>query len=380
MTETQTPNPDCPTCGGTGFIPPFMDACTCAADGTELAAAKPAKPCVGDVITTLDDGGNTVWNGTEWVAITPTVKPHKSGDADFDELMDQANAWDAAPVHTGPTPPTDATEGDIWVAPMGDDPPFAAKTSIGRPATPAQEALLARLIAERDPSHPVVANAAILASASLLAREASKLIDALMAVPADPTRKKPRTNNYDGVCRHCGGPVPAETGVIHKVDGRWQTSHKPDECLTAQAKAEMEAERVTEPGLYKWDLSGPTVIYRVRKARTSHRLYAEKVTVHLDDNGDEKHVEFLYNAKAINFLRSKDKLTWAEAREFGAAFGACVACGRTLSDSRSLVQGYGATCAKRYHWPTVTAKQAEAVIEGVMTWDDVIAGLGVLTS
>ena len=80
------------------------------------------------------------------------------------------------------------------------------------------------------------------------------------------------------------------------------------------------------------------------------------------------------------WLRRSDKLTWAEARDFGAAFGACVACGRTLSDARSLVQGYGATCAKKYLWPTVTAKQAEAIIEGDLTWDDVIATLGVLTS
>ena len=122
---------------------------------------------------------------------------------------------------------------------------------------------------------------------------------------------------------------------------------------------------------------GRPSIYRVRKARTSHRLYAEKVTVH--DHDGEKHVEFAYNAKAIAFLR-KDKLTWLEARDFGAAYGACVACGRTLSDPRSLVQQYGSTCAGHFGWPTVTKKQAEAIIEGVLTWDDVVAGLGVLTS
>ena len=254
----------------------------------------------------------------------------------------------------------------------------SSKKKTGKPITPAQEALLARLIAERDAAHPVVAHAIGAASGTLQAREASKLIDALMVVPADPAKKPARQNSYDGICRHCGGAVPAMTGVIHKIDGRWQTAHKDGECLTAEAQATLAAERVDEPGLYKWDLSGPTVIYRVRKSRTSSRLYAEKVTVH--DHDGVKTVEFAYNAKAIAYLRKADKLTWLEARDFGAAYGACVACGRTLSDPRSLVQQYGSTCAGHYGWPTVNKKQAEAIINGDLTWEDVIAGLGVLTS
>ena len=206
-----------------------------------------------------------------------------SGDADFDELMADADAWDQAQkddaaaaaaaldveavdaetaVYVGADEPTDAQEGDIWVAPMDDEPPSnpihivnvtmhhtAAKT--GRDATPAQQALLARLIAERDPLHPVVAHATVQAVTPLTTREASTLIDALMAVPADPTRKAPRPNNYDGACRACGGTVAAGAGRIEKVDGRWRTFHLDGDCLTAEARAALEAERITEPGLYK---------------------------------------------------------------------------------------------------------------------------------
>jgi hypothetical protein len=74
----------------------------------------------------------------------------------------------------------------------------------------------------------------------------------------------------------------------------------------------------------------------------------------------------------MNFLTKSSKLTWQEARDFGAAYGACVACGRTLSDPRSLVQNYGPQCATNFGWPTVTAKQAEAIIAGVLSWDDVV--------
>ena len=114
-------------------------------------------------------------------------------------------------------------------------------------------------------------------------------------------------------------------------------------------------------------------MFRVRKSRTSSRLYAEKVVVY--DHDGEKPVSFAYNAKAMAWLRRTAKLTWLEARDFGAAYGACVACGRTLSDPRSLVQQYGSTCAGHYGWPTVSKKQAEAIIEGVVTWDEVIAGI-----
>jgi hypothetical protein len=473
MTETQTPNPDCPQCAGTGFVPPFMDPCVCPpvssfAGGTEVDEALAR---VGEMTTTIT-GGTVVWTGTEWAemkteALTPAEyaakypKPHRSGDADFDELMDEANAWEAqqideaaeaaalaaaaatvdevdaepvdedfevvhtadtvaeianaamvaaaeageppfAPVGTpagdevgdlGPTFAPSGAKVSLTAAPVPDyaagygeagiysDPSISygsSKKKTGKPMTPAQEALLTRLIAERDPLHPVVAAATVRAVTPLLAREASKLIDALMVVPADPAKKPARQNSYDGICRTCGGAVPAMTGVIHKIDGRWQTAHKDGECLTAEAKAALEADQVTEPGLYKHEVDGVPTVFRVRKSRTSHRLYAEKVVVY--DHDGEKHVSFAYNAKAMAWLRRTAKLTWLEARDFGAAYGACVACGRTLSDPRSLVQQYGSTCAGHYGWPTVNKKQAEAIINGDLTWEDVIAGLGVLTS
>ena len=291
MTETQTPNPDCPQCAGTGFIPPFMDPCVCPpvssfAGGTEVDEAIAR---IGETSTTIT-GGTVVWTGTEWApvkteALTPAEfaakypKPHRSGDADFDELMDEANAWDAArdaadaaddaeaaglaaaaavvdEVDAEPWPAGALLIDGVFVDPTTDpdgplptpspaapseypEPDYAAgygeagiysdpsisygpAKKTGKPMTSAQEALLARLIAERDAAHPVVAHAIGAASGTLQAREASKLIDALMVVPADPAKKPARQNSYDGICRHCGGAVPAMTGVIHKIDGRWQ--------------------------------------------------------------------------------------------------------------------------------------------------------------
>lgn len=418
MTETQT-QPDCPQCGGTGFIPPFMDECDC-------ASVLPT-PIVGTIVE-VDGGGFQVWTGSEW-------KPVETAEM---SIVDGAHRIAATatpdwlpPLSSAPmfaAPPVDVTirttdtfaetiaaaaEAD-WKIDDDDDAEYAEaladitelddddlvddavesmpKTSAdtfaaleaacdtpvvshagwtggkGKPVTEAQRNLMEKLIAERDPANPVVAASAGALTTPLSARAASAWIDKLMAVPADEAKKPLRENSFDGACQICGGMVPAKAGHIKKVDGRWKTFHNTGQCLSAEARKAMEADRITEPGLYKFVHDGTVTIYRVRKSRSSTRLYGEKVVPVADGT-----VSFAYNSKAMSFLRASDKLTWAEARSFGAAYGACVACGRTLSDARSLVQGYGATCAKHYHWPTVTTKQAEAIIEGILTWDDVVS-------
>lgn len=315
------------------------------------------------------DGQISVWTGSHWEPVPtemvePGTRPKTSSEtfADLVEACDGATesftalAATAEPVVTSPAP-THSADGEKLM-------------------TAAQRSLMSRLIAERDPANVIVngaqsnLNASGTTGAAMTAKVASKWIERLMAVPADPTRKPDRENNYDGICRDCQGAVPARTGVIRKIDGRWVTFHRSGECLSAEAKAKLAADRVTEPGLYKHEIEGSIKVFRVRPSRSSKRLYAELVIPHGDGTAT-----FAYNAKAMAWLRASAKLTWSEAKEFGAAYGACVACGRTLSDNRSLVQGYGNTCAGHYHWPTVTAKQAEAIIEGVLTWDDVIAGL-----
>ena len=439
MTETQTPNHACPDCAGTGFVPPFMDQCACpagflaAVDATaEAFAAEKAAATevwgggaevdeaiahIGDTTTTVS-GDTVVWNGTMWepvattgttagtvewlpplTSVPPFLTERPPMDPDVAAALEPADpSWicDGGSEHSGSqrtcTCVADAeaaTEAMIAAAEAGEPPfvthsvwatpsPAATAAWVATPklATDAQNGLLARLCAERDASHPVVARAlTALSDGVLTSRDASKLIDAVMLVDRDPTKKPTRPNNYDGTCRDCGGVVAAKAGTIRKIDGRWVTFHHDGDCLSSEAKAALEADRITEPGLYKDDVDGTPRVFRVRKSRSTPRLYAELVCPQTDGS-----VEFAYNAKAMAWLRASSKLTWAEARDFGAAYGACIACGRTLSDARSLVQGYGATCAGHYGWPTVTAKQAEAIIAGASTWDDVISDLGVLTS
>ena len=309
--------------------------------------------------------------------IADTVKATKTSKETFADLeaacdgLGVAMAAEAVPV---PKPDYASGYGEAGIY---SDPSisYGSPKPKGKPLSEKQGVLLARLCAERGREHSVVATALDeMARPGMTAARASKLIDLLLAIPADPKKKADRPNSYDGICKDCGGEVLAKTGVIRQAGpgGRWVTYHKTGECLDAAAKAALFADRVDEPGLYKRigaDLE--TDFYRVRHNREKSRLYGELITAPAV-KGDP--ATFTYNARAMTFLRKTDRLTWAEAHAFGVAYGACIACGRTLSDNRSLVQGYGATCGSRYHWPLVTAKQAEAIIEGVLSWDDVVSG------
>jgi len=408
---------------------------------TAIPSGFPSDPAVGDISWKM--GKAYAWDGTEWRqfdtealtyeqfharygpdAVLPEfVVEREADDAALfarraAEMEIEANtaAWDA-PESTwsggatwgAPSLPAGSHVDWSGVLPAADDKVTAAGPEIDwsavlpepapvatatptpvplrrKPASAPQGALLARLIAERDPANVLVQAAkSECTGPEMTAKRASQLIDALLKLPVvKPTH---RPNSYDGACVKCGGNVPSKTGRIEKSPstGRWQTFHlTAADCITEAEKAVLEADRVDEPGLYRLVTEraiDSTDIYRVRKARTSERLYGEKVVTHTHTHPDgttHTDVSFVYNGNAMRFLRKCDKLTWSEARAFGKAYGACVACGRTLNDPRSLVQSYGPTCAKKYHWPTVTLKQAEAIIAGTVTWEEVTGTLTVL--
>ena len=190
------------------------------------------------------------------------------------------------------------------------------KTKTIKIASEKQIIFLANLLDERkDIEHPAVTGAKkVLANpASLSKNAASTLIDGLLAVP------KPKK------------PIAKPT--------------------------------ITEPGIYRHDGN----FYRVRWNRAKTNLYAEQII------GSDDHADFMYAPGVAAKLTDADKLTWQEARDFGKAFNVCINCGHKLTDPPSLVQGYGPTCADNMGWPKVTKKQAEQIIDGLITFDEVIA-------
>lgn len=110
-------------------------------------------------------------------------------------------------------------------------------------------------------------------------------------------------------------------------------------ALPKQADAPA-AERVEVPeGMHRVD----GVIFKVQRAvHGSGNLYAKRLTQYGDD------WTFEYAAGAMRSLSTDTRMTLEEAKAFGALYGTCCSCGRTLTDEGSIEAGIGPICAKKF--------------------------------
>jgi hypothetical protein len=97
------------------------------------------------------------------------------------------------------------------------------------------------------------------------------------------------------------------------------------------------------------------VIYKVQKTRNGNgHLYAKKLVLTAVPEiewfeGEPTHkVTFEYEAGAVTRLRPEWKMTVEQAKEFGALYGTCCACGRTLTNELSIDLGIGPICRKNF--------------------------------
>lgn len=103
---------------------------------------------------------------------------------------------------------------------------------------------------------------------------------------------------------------------------------------TPAAKIELE------DGMYRLG----DVIYKVQHAvHGSGRQYAKELVQYGDDSWG---FEF---AKGIVYkLRPEHKMSLEDAKEFGALYGTCCVCGRTLTNEASIEAGIGPICASKF--------------------------------
>lgn len=81
-------------------------------------------------------------------------------------------------------------------------------------------------------------------------------------------------------------------------------------------------------------------IYRVRKSRQSGNSYAKKF--------DIEAMEFIYSPGAMRFLTEEMKMSLEDVKRFGMETGICCVCGAYLTDEKSVAEGIGPVCAKRF--------------------------------
>lgn len=84
--------------------------------------------------------------------------------------------------------------------------------------------------------------------------------------------------------------------------------------------------------------------YKVVQSPSTGNWYAKRF--------DDKTGAWEYAGKApLHILTAANKITAEQAAAFGAVYGSCVNCGKTLTDERSIAVGYGSTCAANNGWP-----------------------------
>jgi hypothetical protein len=106
------------------------------------------------------------------------------------------------------------------------------------------------------------------------------------------------------------------------------------------------ASEPVEDGVYK---VGDT-IYKVKHAQQSGKQWAHRLTVVNDELTKGGHVAavFRYAGKPATFgIKPEHKLTYEDAKAFGALYGMCCCCGRLLTNELSIALGIGPVCGKR---------------------------------
>lgn len=84
-------------------------------------------------------------------------------------------------------------------------------------------------------------------------------------------------------------------------------------------------------------------IYKVQVAvHGSGREYAKRLIV---EGGT---ASFEMERGAMRFLSASTRMTTEQAAHYGHLYGVCCNCGRTLTDERSIAQGYGPVCAQYF--------------------------------
>jgi hypothetical protein len=220
----------------------------------------------------------------------------------------------------------------------------------------AQLSFVARLVAERVIPETGGEQAALAAfrRGELNKRYASDLIEWLLTLPQNPrvpnapvlSEKQAAliaklTNEKQGaaeaIATACDLAGVAEASQLPK-----HVASKLIDVLFGLPRATVTtANSAIEAGMYQL---ADGAIYKVQLAvHGSGHLYAKRL---VPGEFGEK-ASFEYEAGAIRKLTAADRMSLEAAKAFGALYGTCCVCGRTLTDERSIEAGIGPVCSGR---------------------------------
>lgn len=224
-----------------------------------------------------------------------------------------------------------------------------AGRSVQNPASDKQVAYITKLAAQHDVSEIGTFPARTLAAiqndeaSTVSIKRASDLIDVLRRQPlAAAWAPRLASDKQLGFIRS----LTARKGYTFSENDL--TSLSPQDAskmidmlqgLEDAPKPQQAGSDALEDGMYRMD----GIVYKVQHAvNGSGRQYAKQLIQ--DHTGAWS---FEYATGAIRRLRPEHRMTLAEAKEFGALYGTCCVCGRTLTDEKSIAAGIGPICGGR---------------------------------
>lgn len=155
-------------------------------------------------------------------------------------------------------------------------------------------------------------------------------------------------------CAHCKGRHEsiAQLKICAGVGPR--ISRQELDAQNARAKAAPKIENfnsewadtkprgITEDGMY---MMGDHIFKVQFAVHGSGRLYAKRL---VPPTAYAEKATFEYAPGIVKQLTPEHKMTLEQAKEFGALYGTCCVCGRTLTNEGSIENGIGPICASKF--------------------------------
>jgi hypothetical protein len=202
-----------------------------------------------------------------------------------------------------------------------------------------QLAFIRSLAAER--TEALAADTGILSTVVETTRDASALIERLMALPRDPQPEDEANRVRIEALR---GALPTLNGrdaefamsLVAQFDRKGSLSERQWPHVDRLAAGPAPAVTL-EPGVFVLDDGTMILVYTTRNGHLAGKVF----------DGER----FVYESGAQRRAATGRLITAEEAAAFGHATGHCVYCSRELTDDRSVEVGYGPVCAEKNGLP-----------------------------
>lgn len=140
---------------------------------------------------------------------------------------------------------------------------------------------------------------------------------------------------------------PAQPASPGRIPSGYRSTNAAERKTEEVEAAQVKTRKRASEGIYRKAGS----IYKVQTAvHGSGKEYAKRLveTASIDKKTGKPKWKFEYAPGFVYELREEHRLSLEQAKEFGALYGTCCVCGRTLTNEDSIEAGIGPICADKF--------------------------------